>query len=173
MTFFVILLSRYEFFTANFDIQELTMKKIIRITFALVLVVMLASMLSGCGLLDKYKKWEGDIATVTENSKEYVEEFATELSDGDIDGAKAYLHPNSNPSADELEDFIKDLEESYEFNMTDEVSFEFAGFDPEINLERVKYDVSATVTQGDKTITLNLGILNDEAGFGIYNISVE
>ncbi|MBQ7386755.1 MAG: hypothetical protein IJW03_01170 [Clostridia bacterium] len=149
------------------------MKRFTRITFALTLILILASMLSGCGLLDRYKKWDGTIVEVTENSKKCVEDFATELSEGDIKGAKAYLHPNSTPSADELEDYIKEIESSHDFSFTDEVSFEFEGFDPEVNLEHVKYDISANVTVGDEVLTLKLGILNDEAGFGIYNITIE
>ena len=149
------------------------MKNTIRIISMLTLAFILIGALSSCALIDKYKKWEGNIVEVTEDSKNCVENFGLALAEADFDAAKTYLHPNSTPSADELEAYIEEIKTSHSFDLTKEPTFEFEGFDPEVNLEHVKYDIAAKATIGDEVLELRLGILKDEHGFGIYNITVD
>lgn len=149
------------------------MKTSVKIITSLLLTLVVITSLSGCGLLDKYKKWDGNIIEVTENSKECVEDFAVALSNADFETAKSYLHPNSTPSADELEAYIEQVKAEHDFDLTEEPTFEFGSFEPVVNLDCVKYDLSVKATVGDEVISLRLGILSDEHGFGIYNIEVE
>lgn len=148
-----------------------------RIIIAVALALTLSCLLSSCsiieGFLDKYKKWDGSVVEVTEDSKECVESFARALVDGDLSEAKTNMHPNSNPPADEIEEYVESQLEALDIDFSEDVSFAFDGFEPEINLEHIKYDIKGHATVGGKTVTLKLGVMKDEYGFGIYNITIE
>ncbi len=150
--------------------MELAMKKTTRIIFAAVVIVILASMLSGCTAINQYIK----VLETTYKAEECIAGFVEELSAGDIEEAKQYLHPDSTPSADELEDYINEIKANNDFSLTEEVTFkEFGDISSNATEERITYNLSIVLTQADENITLNVSILSDDKGLGIYSIDVE
>ena len=152
------------------------MKKInsfARVALLAISVFICIGTLSGCGLLDGIKKWDGSVAEVTEDSVKCANDFATGLASGDIESAKVCMHPNSTPSADELEAYIESIEEEYILDFASGATFEFSEFMPEMDLEHIQYTVSGVAKTDSKSITLTITIRKDEAGFGIYNIDVK
>lgn len=151
--------------------------KTARILLALIISAMLVPTLSGCSIIENYinqhKKWEGDVVQVTADSKECVENFAKSIVNGDLEGAKTYMHPTSTPPADEVQAYVDGKLEELDIDFTEDVTFAFDGFEPEINLEHVKYDIKGHATVGGKTVTLKLGVMKDENGLGIYNVTIE
>ena len=135
------------------------------------LTTLLASMLTGCFLINK--KWEGGIVSVAKESAECVKNFAQTLIDGNIETAKKYLHQSCIPSPDEIVQYVNDVLEEKDIDFTDDVVFAFDGFNPEITAEHIKYDIMGHATVGDKVITLTLGVMKDESGLGIYNVVIE
>lgn len=142
-----------------------------RIISLVLLTVVLAGTMTGCFWIDQ--KWEGNIITVTAESVECVKSFAETIVNGDIESAKSYLHPNCSPSADEIEQYVKDALEAKDIEFTEDVEFAFDGFNPEIVSEHVKYDIAGHATVGGQTISIKLGVMKDENGLGIYSIVIE
>lgn len=144
-----------------------------RLALLAVTVFICLSALSGCALLDGIKKWDGSVAEVTEDSVKCANDFATGLANGDIESAKACMHPSSTPSADELDAYIESIEEKYLLDFASGATFEFSEFMPEMDLEHIQYTVSGVAKTDGKSVTLSITIRKDEAGFGIYNIAVD
>lgn len=142
-----------------------------RIISLAILTVVLVGTMTGCFLINK--KWEGDIVSVTAEATECVTSFAETLVNGNIEDAKSYLHPNCSPSADEIEQYVKDALEAKDIEFTEDVEFAFDGFNPEIVSEYVKYDIAGHATVGGQTISIKLGVMKDENGLGIYSIVIE
>ena len=140
------------------------------ISLALLTVVLVGTM-TGCYLINK--KWDGNIVAVTAEATECVKGFAATIVNGNIEDAKSYLHPNCSPSADEIEQYVRDTLEAKDVDFNDGVEFSFDGFDPEITSEHVKYDIKGHTTIGDKVVTLKLGVMKNENGLGIYSVVIE
>ena len=143
----------------------------VRIISLALLTVVLVGTMTGCFLTNK--KWDGNIVTVTAEATECVKDFAAAIVKGNIEDAKSYLHPNCSPSADEIEQYVRDTLEAKDIDFDEDVKFSFDGFDPEIVSEHVKYDIAGHATIGDEVITLKLGVMKDENGLGIYSVVIE
>ena len=89
-----------------------------RIISLVLLTVVLAGTMTGCFWIDQ--KWEGNIITVTAESVECVKSFAETIINGDIESAKSYLHPNCSPSADEIEQYVRDTLEAKDLDVNGE-----------------------------------------------------
>ena len=142
-----------------------------RIISLAILTVVLVGTMTGCFLTDK--KWEGNIITVTAEATECVTSFAETIVNGNIEAAKSYLHPNCSPSADEIEQYVKDTLEAKDIDFTEDVEFAFDGFNPEIISEHVKYEIAGHAIVGDQTVSLKLFVMKDENGLGIYSVVIE
>ena len=142
-----------------------------RIISLVLLTVVLAGTMTGCFWIDQ--KWEGNIITVTAESVECVKSFAETIVNGDIESAKSYLHPNCSPSADEIEQYVRDTLEAKDLDVNAGVDFSFDGFTPEILSEHVKYEIAGHAIVGDQTVSLKLCVMKDENGLGIYSVVIE
>ena len=142
-----------------------------RVISLAILTVVLVGTMTGCFLTDK--KWEGNIITVTAEATECVTGFAETIINGNIEAAKSYLHPDCSPSADEIEQYVKDALEAKDIDFTENVDFSFDGFNPEIISEHVKYDIAGHATVGDQVINIKLCVMKDENGLGICGVVIE
>ena len=142
-----------------------------RIISLSLLTVVLVGTMTGCFLINK--KWDGNVLTATAEATECVKNFAGTIVNGNIEDAKSYLHPNCSPSADEIEQYVRDTLETKDIDFNEGVEFSFDGFDPEITSEHIKYDIAGHATIGDKVVTLKLGVMKDENGLGIYSVVIE
>ena len=142
-----------------------------RIISLAILTVVLVGTMTGCFMVDK--KWEGNVVSVTAEATECVTSFAETLVNGNIEDAKSYLHPNCSPSADEIEQYVRDTLEAKDLDVNAGVDFSFDGFSPEILSEHVKYEIAGHAIVGDQTVSLKLCVMKDENGLGIYSVVIE
>ena len=80
---------------------------------------------SGCSIMDDMK--EGMLQAVT-----VTEKFCDAIVNNDLSTAKKYLHQNSTPSAENLTNYIFQLEKTYNIDFSDGISFK----------QRVSFEVS-------------------------------
>ncbi len=140
------------------------MKKLLAI-----MLVLCVLCFSGCGLF-KELFVEMDKATAL------VEDFCQCLARNDIEGAKAMMHPQSNPKAYNLSNAIRNWENQLGIDFSNGIGNKL-GFSIESNGYNIQYDgmvheIEFARKVGDKRIEFEFVVVKNDAGYGIYYIDL-
>ena len=140
------------------------MKKLI---IAIIIVCTLT--LSGCSIFNQIKE---EMAL----AYELAENFCNKLTEEDIDQAKEMLHPQSNPSADQLEQYVSYFEGQHSIDFSAGVSFNrhtrFSASYYNSNYGGSVYEFNCIATIGSQVIELYFLVVKNDNGYGIYNFGV-
>ena len=133
------------------------MKKVLILVFALLLCLALI----GCG---KEK----------DKAKETVEAFLASVSAGNFENAKTYLHPDRQM---DIEKYFNDFEAmtGIDFQKGIKVNkyteYSYSVYDSEVGGS--EYELEIKVTVDGKTFEINIDIVLNESGYGIYEVDFD
>lgn len=133
---------------------------------AVILLVLLSLLLSGCGVS-------------TDAGKETVGDFCAALKNDDLEAAVSLIHPSSELTAEQLGEAISDIEQRYGVDFSDGVVFKRC-----INVSQqsnvsvgngttkslsLRYEVSIS----DCDLILSVVIIENNQGYGINTFLIE
>ena len=133
------------------------MKKVLILVFALVLCLAFIS----CG---KEK----------DKAKETAEAFLTSVSAGNFENAKTYLHPDSQI---DIEKYFNDKEARTGIDFQKGIKvmkyteYSYSVYDSEVNGS--EYGLEMRITVDGKTFEINIDIVRNDNGYGIYEIDLD
>ena len=137
------------------------MKKLLAI-----MLVLCVLCFSGCGLF-KELFVEMDKATAL------VEDFCQCLVENDIAGAKAMMHPQSQPSASNLSNAIYNWEKDFGIDFSDGIGNKLNfSIESNSNSEGMVHEIEFSRKVGDKRIEFEFVVVKNSAGYGIYSVSL-
>ena len=134
-------------------------KKILAITITCVFVCSLAS----CGNGIK-----------GEEAKAFINDFFVAIVSEDYDKAESFLHPE-RPA--DLETFLLNVEkeENVDFQAGIEIE-KYTGFSSSLydsTVDGSTYELTMRTKVGDKKVIFTIEIVNNENGYGIYNLDLD
>ncbi len=139
--------------------------KMLRNGLALLLVVCLSlGVFCSCGDFD------------TAGAKEHIADFFKEVSAKDYVGAASYLHPSRQGKAN-LEQYFSTLKQreglQFEKGVTLDryTATEIAFYTTDVDGTSYRNTIQATI--GDKAAVIEIEIVENELGYGIYNLRIE
>ncbi len=103
-----------------------------------------------------------------------LEDFVIAVESNDFEKAQSYMHPSVT---DDIEVYFNSIEKERQvdfqagFKIIKYVGFENAFFDS--NVGGSLYGTTATVKIGGMDATITVNIVENDAGYGIYNFTIE
>ncbi|MBR2891742.1 MAG: hypothetical protein IKC22_05185 [Bacilli bacterium] len=137
--------------------------------FISIFLVFSMNFLSGCGIIKELSESKNESIKIIEN-------FCIALSNSDIETAKTYLHPDSMPKKADLAAYVTILENRYNIDFSDGVSFydrksiESTYYDSSYDgtIHKIEYEIVV----GNVHTDFYFNVLKNDAGFGIYNFGL-
>ena len=133
------------------------MKKVLILAVALILCFALI----GCG-------------KETDKAKETAEGFLSSIASGDFENAKTYLHPDR---AINIEKYFNDYEawSGVDFQKGIKVKkyteYSYSVYDSDVNGS--EYELEIRISVGGKTLEINIDVVRNDNGYGIYEIDLD
>ena len=108
-----------------------------------------------------------------EEARTYVSDFFDTVETGDYAAAAAFLHPE-RPA--DLEAFFQGLESQEGLDFSNIVIDKYTGFSSSYYDSTVKgaaYSLDMDVLAGGRTLEVEIEIVKNDNGYGIYNLDVD
>ncbi|MBQ9785396.1 MAG: hypothetical protein IJW29_07835 [Clostridia bacterium] len=129
--------------------------------FALILVLCLS--LVGCANAIK-----------ADEAKAHIKEFLGKVEEGDFTAAAEYLHPD-RPA--DLEAFFAEIEADWGVDFQSGIEIvKYTGFSTALYdsaVDGAAFSLTFTVKVSGKSATMEIELVRNDAGFGIYNLDID
>ena len=130
--------------------------------FCLLAIVVLTLSLSACsGGID------GDTA------REHVNDFFGAVKEDDYEKAETFLHPERSK---DIGEFFEKIEQEEEIDFSNIKSIKYTGFTSSFydsSIDGSAYTLNAVLTVGSKQVEAEVEIVQNDKGFGIYNLDID
>ena len=138
---------------------EKNMKKLLAI-----MLVLCVLCFSGCGLFK-------ELIVEMDKANALVKDFCQCLVENDIEGAKALMHPQSKPSANNLSNNIYYWEKNFGIDFSKGLGNK-TSFSMQSNgtSEGMEHEIAFSCRMEDKIIHFEFVVVSDSAGYGIYSV---
>ena len=110
----------------------------------------------------------------TDKAKETAEGFLSSVASGDFENAKTYLHPDRSI---DIEKYFNDYEawSGIDFQNGIKVKkyteYSYSVYDSDV--DGSEYELEIRISVGGKTLEINIDIVRNDNGYGIYEIDLD